>query len=152
VTRVKFLPFETEILGESFREVMAEIAETVKEWRPEMMFFPFDHDLHQDHRTASEACGLALRGIQKSPVKTALMYEVGGSTGQRFGHPFVPNWYVPIGWKDLRVKVTAMLCYGTELRVGSFRSREGIETMAAMRGMEAGTRWAEAFHLYRRIG
>lgn len=148
---LKFGSFETEVFYRHFREIMAEVATMIQEVRPKLVLFPHYGDLHQDHRTTSEACGFALRTVGGTFVETAAMYEVGGSTGQLFREGFTPNLYVPLSEEWVKSKVEAMKCYDSELRENHPRSEVGIRLAAKMRGMEIGCEFAEAFVLHRGI-
>jgi LmbE family N-acetylglucosaminyl deacetylase len=130
--RESFLPHDGARVKEAF--------ESLKEAEPDVILTHGRHDLHQDHRLA---CELTWNTFRNHAI---LEYEVPKFDGD-LG---VPNAYVPIedGIADRKI----------ELILKHFPSQSGrhwftddlFRAMLRLRGMEAATRYAEAF-VYRKI-
>jgi len=152
---IAFDNFETEIFDRSWRELMVAIAQYVEINKPDVVFIPFDGDLHQDHRATSMAARFSLRGFDHvstrskySPYKV-LMYQVLGSTGHNFTEPFLPNVFIPLSDVDTLKKLKALAIYDTEARISHPRDSEVVTCSMRVHGAAIGTKWAEAFQLYR---
>ena len=73
-------------------------------------------------------------------------------TEWNFSVPFAPNYFEALSREQLELKCRALECYESEIRqFPHSRSREGVETLAKLRGMQAGTTYAEAFRLFRTV-
>ena len=69
----------------------------------------------------------------------------------KFKKLFIPNWYEDIT-KYLNKKIKAIKCYKKELRKAPHpRSLETIKALSIFRGSSSGVKYAEAFHLGRKI-
>ena len=96
----------------------------------------------------------ALRPGCGHQVRRLLAFEVLSSTewqSPALAATFAPNFFVDIT-SFLPAKLAALACYQDELRPFPFpRSREGVEHLAAYRGVQAGVQAAEAFMLIREV-
>ena len=112
----------------------------------DVVFTHDEGDLNGDHRVVADAVKVAVR---PSGRPTSLIgVEVAGTSDWR-GTPFAPNLYVDVS-DHLERKVEAFACYPSELKApGSPQSPEGIRDLARYHGMNAGLRYAEAFHVVR---
>jgi len=127
------------------------IHKCINEVRPEIMYIPYEHDLHRDHRLVFEACTVALRPMSNPSVRKILSYETLSESDWSLlnPHSFTPNIYVDIS-DTLEDKIRAMSVYKSELRPFPYpRSLEAIKILAQKRGIEAGLSAAEAFMLIR---
>jgi LmbE family N-acetylglucosaminyl deacetylase len=138
------------------KELNDSINKVIGKVKPEIVFIPFAGDINKDHKLVSEACSVALRPKPESSVQKVFYYEVLSETEwskppQEIGDVFIPNYYEDIS-DYLQDKIQAMECYKSELKEYPHpRSTEGIEILAKKRGIECGTKAAEAFMLVREI-
>ena len=135
------------------KELNEMLSKVVAEVKPDVCYLPFRGDLSMDHRLVFEACLVALRpGHNAANPKRILCYETLSET--EWGEPllhFSPNYYVDVT-DTLEGKINAMKAYGSEVREPPHpRSIETIRALAAKRGSECGTRFAEAFALVREV-
>lgn len=132
----------------------AAIRDLVEELEPELLFVPFQGDLHADHRKVAEAALVAARPNRVHRVRGILAYEALSETNWNAAGPsqgFFPNAYIDIS-PFLEMKLQAMACFESQLK--SFpheRSLEALGTLARHRGATAGFEAAEAFVLIRAI-
>ena len=110
-------------------------------------------DLNIDHEIVHKAVLTATRPVEKSIVKEIYSCEVNSSTEWAFNSKnlFSPTNFVDIS-KTIKKKINALSMYYTELRDFPHpRSKEGVEVLARLRGMQSGLKFAEAFLTVRKI-
>jgi LmbE family N-acetylglucosaminyl deacetylase len=130
---------------EQFREsyfptVVAEIKDYFNALRqrvdPDVVLSPHRFDEHQDHRTVAELVWNTFRN------HLVLEYEIPKYEGD-LGHP---NLFVPLA-QDLADRKVELICTHFSSQHGrSWFRPETFQAMLTLRGVECGTRYAEAFH------
>jgi len=108
-------------------------------YQPNIVYFPSEHDLHQDHVAVSYACMRAFRRGEELRC-----YEA-DSTKSNFN----PNLYIDIG-EQIDKKVEALMCYSTQLPRKSYHEMYW-RAKALFRGNSVGLKYAEAFEVLRRL-
>ena len=129
----------------------AGISQVFKSFEPEEIFVPHPSDVHSDHRVVFYAVTSCTKWFRYPSIKRVLAYETLSETDFGLGTDkgFCPNVFVDIE-QFLDQKLRAMEIYKSE--VGAFpfpRSQEAIRALAAVRGVAAGFKAAEAFQLLR---
>jgi len=123
--------------------------------RPTMVIATAPGDYNQDHRAVAMALMAAARPAppaQKHSPATVLFSEFTGNAWTAAGHITPPSFFVDLRADDLAAKVKAVRCYKSQLKYpNSPISVKGVTTLAAMRGMQSGTRWAEAYTVKRLV-
>jgi len=133
-------------------DLVAGISQVFKSFEPEEIFVPHPSDIHSDHRVTFNAVASCTKWFRYPSIKRVLAYETLSETDFGLGTDkggFCPNVFVDIE-PFLDQKLRAMEIYKSE--VGAFpfpRSHEAIRALAAVRGVAAGFKAAEAFHLLR---
>lgn len=122
--------------------------------KPEVLFVPFNGDLHRDHRLVFESALVAARPQGPQRVQTIYAYETLSETNW-YAAPltpgFLPNTYIDIA-PFLDVKLEAMHLYQSQLKPFPHeRSLETMQALARLRGATLGVEAAEAFVLVRAI-
>jgi LmbE family N-acetylglucosaminyl deacetylase len=120
------------------------------------LFIPHRGDIHKDHRVVFEACLVAARPINNSPVKRVYAYETLSET--EWAAPFsddvfYPTLFVELSEDELNKKIEAFNCY-TPPRKKEYphsRSDDGIKTLARYRGATIEKPYAESFMIIREI-
>ena len=137
-----------------FLEIVQAIEGLVRSCRPDLVYTNYGGDLNIDHAITARAVLTALRPGCGHQVQRLLAFEVLSSTewqSPTLAAPFAPNVFVDIT-PYLPAKLEALACYQEELKDFPFpRSREGVEHLAAFRGLQAGVKAAEAFMLIREV-
>lgn len=134
-------------LNEALRKVLHDI-------EPQILFIPFNGDIHQDHRLIFDSALVAARPNSTQQIQAIYAYETLSETNWNaplLTPGFLPNTYFDIS-VFLEVKIEAMRVYQTQLR--SFpheRSLEAIRALARLRGATVGFEAAEAFVLIRSL-
>lgn len=135
-------------------EIIKKVEEFIRKIEPQIIFTHSSTDLNLDHRITFNAVLTAARPIKTCSVKEVYSFEVPSSTEwsfQRINGVFAPNVFEDVS-STIEKKVQALHAYESEMRKFPHpRSLEGIKILAQKRGMEVGTKFAEAFELIRRV-
>jgi len=132
-----------------------EITTIIKDVQPNVLLIPHRGDLHLDHGVIFNASLVAARPVGSHKISRILAYETLSET--EWGHPFpekafIPNYFVPLSEGDLQKKLAAMQSFSSQIKQSPHpRSIEGIQTLAAHRGMSVNNKYAEAFILVREV-
>ncbi|MBC6003819.1 MAG: PIG-L deacetylase family protein [Paeniclostridium sordellii] len=136
------------------------IENAIIETKADVVFTHHPKDLNNDHYHTSIACQAATRIYQRrtdiKPLKELLFMEVPSATEwstDSSGRQFTPNVFVEVGEERVKKKIEALSLYRGVMRPYPHpRSKEGITGLAAYRGSQSGTMYAEAFEsAFRRI-
>jgi LmbE family N-acetylglucosaminyl deacetylase len=134
-------------LNSAFSELISRVC-------PDVVFLPFNHDIHKDHRLVCESALVALRPMDADGVRDVLCYETLSETNWNMPsgtESFAPNVFVDIS-KFLECKLQAAEVYASQMKAFPHeRSIESISCLAKLRGATIGKNAAEAFVQVRRI-
>ena len=122
------------------RKLINVIDKVIKETSPQIIFFNYFDDIHQDHRTIANGAISATRYC-----KNVLMYEV--PTTQNFQ----PDVFVNIG-ATLRQKLKLLKIFSSQLtktRVRNLTILESAKSCAYFRGFQGRVKYAEGFKALR---
>ncbi|HEX3647555.1 MAG TPA: PIG-L deacetylase family protein [Pseudonocardiaceae bacterium] len=131
------------------------LVETVAdELRPAVVYTHFPHDVNADHGVVARAAWTACRPFVLPGLRRFSVFETPSSTEWAWpmdGSEFVPNSFTDIT-DTVDDKLTAMACYGTELRDYPHpRSPRALRERAAYWGSRVGRRAAEPFRVLREV-
>lgn len=130
-------------------ELIEKISDVIEKVSPEIIYMPFAHDVHSDHRIIASAIQSSIKWFRCPSIQKVLMYETLSETDFNFiGYcVFRPNVYIDIS-EYLNEKITAMKIYASELGKHPFpRSEKALRALATLRGCQSGFESAEAFQL-----
>jgi len=143
ISQTIFLDYPDMRLNLSHLDINKKLEEIVEKYRPEIVYTAPKNDLNLDHQMVFNSTLVACR--PKSGVKQILCYEIQGNTKV----PFVPNVFENIE-KEFPYKIKGFKMYKSEIEeFPNPRSIAAIENLAIQRGVESGTKKAEAFELIR---
>lgn len=130
-------------------DIIKPIEKIISDINPDIIYTHHEHDLNIDHRLCFQAVMTICRPIGDS-VKSIYTFETLSSTEwQTRKQQFEPNMYINIE-EYIEEKINIMKLYKDELREYPHpRSEEGIRILAQYRGLESGSRYAEALCLIR---
>jgi len=121
--------------------------------KPTMVLIPSITDYNQDHRATCEAAITALRPqppIHKSFQKCVLSYEYTPSSWSTEENAPLPNVAIELSKMDMDAKIHALKLYKSQLKnQNGPLSVKAIDTLARLRGIQNGTRYAEMYHAKR---
>jgi N-acetylglucosamine malate deacetylase 1 len=133
-------------------ELNAKLLSVVEQLQPELIFVPFNGDLHRDHQRVFLSTLVALRPSGHFTPRAIYAYETLSETN--WGAPylmpnFVPNVFVDIS-PFLETKIRAMEAVDAQIKPFPHeRSAEALRALATLRGATVGCRAAEGFVLVR---
>ncbi len=134
-------------LNEALQKLLEEV-------EPDVLFIPFNGDIHLDHRLVFESALVAARPNGEQQVQTIYAYETLSETNWNaplLTPAFAPNIYFDISG-FLELKLQAMSAYQTQLKAFPHeRSLKAIRALASLRGATVGFEAAEAFVLIRSV-
>ena len=150
-----FLSFPDQELDKiSLLQVIQEIEKKINSIKPEIIFTHSETCLNLDHKIVNNAVITACRPNSFKFIKKIYFFEILSSTEWNIKDgnvKFSPNYYFDIS-SNIKFKIKALRSYNKEIRAWPHsRSYEGIKTLAKYRGMQIGTKYAEAFYLARAI-
>lgn len=126
------------------------IEAAIRQFDPDTVLTHSPNDANNDHRLTFDATIMATRPGAQNFVERLLSFEILSSSEWSFHSSFAPSTFYELDEADLEKKWEALALYESEVRRFPFpRSREGLRTLAMMRGMQSGVALAEAYQLVR---
>jgi len=121
------------------QEVLEELVRIGRSVKPEMVFLPSASDLHQDHQVCFN------EGLRAFKSLTVLGYEL------PWNHVvFSAQGFVTLEPRHIESKWRALLHYKSQLSLERpYFSRDFIEGLARLRGVQVKAQFAEAFEVVR---
>ncbi|MCC8120098.1 MAG: PIG-L family deacetylase [Bacteroidales bacterium] len=136
------------------------IEKAIAESEPDVIITHHPADTNNDHMHTSMACQAAIRLFQRrigmKPLREMWFMEVLSSTEWSVNtsmNRFQPNTFIEVGKDGIDIKIKALATYRGVMRPYPHpRSERAIEGLAAYRGAQSGTDYAEAFEVvFRRL-
>lgn len=136
-------------------EMVQFIEECIADWKAEALYTHHPSDTNIDHQETGRAVNAACRLFQRAeglPKICQVAYmEVPSSTEWSINTAenfFKPNLFFEIGKDGVEIKINALSAYTGVMRPYPHpRSEEAIKGLAAYRGAQSGSDYAEAFEL-----
>lgn len=122
------------------KRLITVIENAMKDSKPDIIFFNYYHDIHQDHRAVAEGAISATRYVKK-----VLFYEVPTTES------FEPDVFVDIG-DVLEDKLKLLKIYASQVdktRVPHLTILESAKSCANFRGFQGRVKYAEGFKALR---
>jgi LmbE family N-acetylglucosaminyl deacetylase len=122
------------INSSSMFNLIQEIDAVIKSLKPNIVYLNNSSDIHTDHQLVYKASISCLKSFRKNYLEKILVYETLSETEYANDNFFHPNFYVDIS-KFIE-------------KVDNFpfpRSKEAIYSLAKIRGIRIGVKYAEAF-------
>ena len=122
----------------SRRQEILELLVTLwEEWRPDVVFQPSHHDVHQDHQT------IAQEGLRAFKRTTILGYEIPWNN-----FDFSYGAYIALEQRHVERKVAAVRRYASQQH-RRYADEEYIWNLARVHGTNVNRDFAEVFQVYR---
>lgn len=129
--------YEVRKLNYHRQEILEDLVKINREICPDYVFTTSGNDVHQDHSTIHNE---ALRAFKRASV---FCYELPWNQLS-----FTTNVFINVSKRHLKIKLRALECYKTQvIKNRNYFSEEFILGLAKVRGVQAGTAYAEAFEL-----
>ncbi len=121
------------------QEILEDLVELSRELKPDLVFMPALHDLHQDHSTISN------EGFRAFKHTSILCYELPWNNLN-----FSTQSFVKLEQEHIDKKIEALKCYKSQ-QDKQYASSDFIRSLAITRGVQIGTKYAEVFEVVRWI-
>jgi LmbE family N-acetylglucosaminyl deacetylase len=119
------------------QEILELLVSLWDEWRPDVVFQPSHHDVHQDHQT------IAQEGLRAFKRTTILGYEIPWNN-----FDFSYGAYVALEQRHVERKVAAVRRYASQQH-RRYADEEYIWNLARVHGTNVNRDFAEVFQVYR---
>ena len=129
--------YEVRKLSYERQEILERLIQLREDIRPNLVFMPCSHDVHQDHST------VAAEGLRAFKKVSILGYELPWNTIE-----FNAQAFVGVTPAQLETKVSALGAYGSQAGK-DYMQVDFIRGWARMRGVQIGAQLAEAFEVIR---
>jgi LmbE family N-acetylglucosaminyl deacetylase len=129
--------FEVRTFPERRQDILELLIGLWEEWRPDAVFQPSVHDIHQDHQT------IAAEGLRAFKRTTILGYEIPWNN-----FDFSYQWYVALERAHVERKAAALGKYVSQQH-RRYSDPEYIWNVARTHGINVNREYAEVFEVYR---
>ncbi|HUJ56074.1 MAG TPA: PIG-L deacetylase family protein [Gaiellaceae bacterium] len=131
--------FDVRTFPQRRQDILELLVALWEDWRPDAVFQPSLHDIHQDHRTVAE------EGLRAFKRTTILGYEIPWNN-----FDFAYQWYVALEKRHVERKVAALERYASQQH-RRYANAEYVRNLARMHGINVNREYAEVFQVYRVI-
>lgn len=136
---IDILTYKVRRFCDSRQSILDLLVAINRSFKPHTVFCPSPGDIHQDHRTVSEEAQRAFKHC------TLLGYELPWNDSR-----FCCDLFVSLNLEDVSSKKSALMQYESQIQVNRDYFRpEFVEEWSRFRGLQSGTKFAEAFEVYR---
>ena len=129
--------FEVRTFPERRQDILELLIGLWEEWRPDAVFQPSHHDVHQDHQV------IAAEGLRAFKRTTILGYEIPWNN-----YDFSYQAYVALEGRHVERKVASLAHYASQQH-RRYSDPEYIRNVARTHGINVNREYAEAFQVYR---
>jgi LmbE family N-acetylglucosaminyl deacetylase len=131
--------FDVRTFPEHRQDILETLVALWEEWKPDVVFQPSLHDVHQDHKTIAE------EGLRAFKRTTILGYEIPWNN-----FDFAYQWYVALEKRHIENKVSALEKYASQNH-RRYANPEYVWNVARTHGINVNKEYAEVFQVYRVI-
>src|SRR5437868_10207746 len=129
--------FDVRTFPEHRQDILELLVAVWEEWRPDVVFQPSHHDIHQDHQV------IAAEGLRAFKRTTILGYEIPWNN-----YDFAYLAYVALTESHIDRKVAALAKYASQQH-RRYSDSEYIRNVARTHGINVNREYAEVFEVYR---
>lgn len=129
--------FKVRELSYHRQEILEEMVKLKNDICPDLVFLPSSNDVHQDHSTVS------IEGIRAFKNTSILGYEIPWNNIE-----FKTEAFVILSEENINTKLHALNAYNSQ-KGKNYANEEFIRSLARIRGVQIGSRYAEAFEVIR---
>jgi LmbE family N-acetylglucosaminyl deacetylase len=131
--------FDVRTFPEHRQEILEVLIEIWNDWRPDCVFQPSVHDVHQDHQT------IAAEGLRAFKRTTVLGYEIPWNN-----FDFSYQAYIALEQPHIERKVAALEMYASQQH-RRYANSEYVWNVARTHGINVNREYAEVFQVYRAV-
>jgi N-acetylglucosamine malate deacetylase 1 len=131
--------FEVRTFPERRQDILELLVALWEEWKPDAVFQPSHHDVHQDHQT------IAQEGLRAFKRTTILGYEIPWNN-----FDFSYGAYIALEQHHVERKCAALACYASQQH-RRYADPEYVRNLARVHGVNVNREYAECFQVYRLV-
>jgi LmbE family N-acetylglucosaminyl deacetylase len=131
--------YDVRTFGYRRQDILDDLIQIRKDLNPELIFMPDLQDVHQDHAT------VATEGLRAFKFSSILSYELPWNNLS-----FTTSSFVHLDEKHVQTKVNALKEYQSQAH-RPYSDEDFLRSVARTRGVQIGTKYAEAFNIVRWI-
>ena len=131
--------FDVRTFPERRQDILELLVALWEDYRPDVVFQPSHHDVHQDHQT------IAQEGLRAFKRTTILGYEIPWNNFE-----FSYGAYVSLEERHISRKVAAVQCYESQQH-RRYANEDFIRNLARVHGTNVNREYAEVFQVYRLV-
>jgi N-acetylglucosamine malate deacetylase 1 len=129
--------YEVRTFSSRRQEILDEFIKLKKDIAPHLVFMPSKNDVHQDHSVITN------EGIRAFKYSSILCYELPWNN-----FSFTTSCFVSLTEENVQAKCEAIAAYHSQ-KSRPYANQEFIRSLAKVRGVQAGSNYAEAFEVIR---
>nr|WP_294858267.1 PIG-L deacetylase family protein [uncultured Fluviicola sp.] len=131
--------YDVRTFGYRRQDILDDLIKIRQEFKPDLIFMPDLQDVHQDHAT------IATEGLRAFKFSSILSYELPWNNLS-----FTTSSFVHLDEKHVQTKVNALREYQSQAH-RPYSDEDFLRSVARTRGVQIGTKYAEAFNIVRWI-
>jgi N-acetylglucosamine malate deacetylase 1 len=131
--------FDVRTFPDHRQDILELLVALWEEWKPDVVFQPSLHDVHQDHRTIAE------EGLRAFKRTTILGYEIPWNN-----FDFSYQAYIELGQAHMERKVAALEKYASQQH-RRYANADYVWSVARTHGINVNREYAEVFQVYRLV-
>ncbi|MBS1655530.1 MAG: PIG-L family deacetylase [Bacteroidetes bacterium] len=139
VANILFFDFEVRKFSEKRQAILEELVKLKLSIQPDLVLLPSSTDVHQDHKVIYE------EGVRAFKHSSILGYELPWNQTS-----FSSDTFIRLTKNELDKKVNALSEYKSQAQ-RNYMQADFIYSLAKVRGVQAGSEWAEAFETIKLI-
>jgi LmbE family N-acetylglucosaminyl deacetylase len=139
VERLTVHDFDVRTFPERRQDILELLVALWEDWRPDVVFQPSHHDVHQDHQTVAQ------EGLRAFKRTTILGYEIPWNNLD-----FAYQAYISLERRHVDLKVAALDRYASQQH-RRYADPEYVRSLARIHGINVNREHAEVFQVYRAI-
>jgi len=131
--------YDVRTFGYHRQEILDDLIKMRADIQPELIFMPDLQDIHQDHST------IATEGLRAFKFASIMSYELPWNN-----LTFTTSSFVHLSENHVQTKVNALRAYESQAH-RPYSDEDFLRSVARTRGVQIGTKYAEAFNVVRWI-
>lgn len=136
-SRLILFNYEVRELPQSRQQILEELLQLNKKIDPELVLLPAASDIHQDHQVIHQ------EGMRAFKNTSFAGYELPWNN-----YSIHTNFFIRLSDEELDKKIESLKAYRSQSQ-RNYMSEDFIRSLATVRGVQANSRYAEAFEVYR---
>ncbi len=131
--------YDVRTFGYRRQDILDDLIRLKADIQPDLIFMPTLTDVHQDHKTIAE------EGMRAFKFNSILTYELPWNN-----FSFQTSSFIHLSEENVKIKVKALQAYQSQAH-RPYSDEDFLRSLARIRGVQIGVKYAEAFELVRWI-